>query len=91
MALSEGSELNEPASPKATQKDLNEVKGWMIGVVVVVVALAVTLILQYFAATQATFQDLKDKVVEQNSKIEALTDELGRSQLICTYHQVTTK
>lgn len=77
MELLKESNLNEPAATKA---QLNELKGWMIGVMVVLAILVVTLVLQYFTATQATFQDLKDQVIIQNAKIDILAKEISNLQ-----------
>lgn len=73
------SNLNEGSGLKNQVDDL---KAWMIGILVVLAILVVTLVLQYFAATQATFEDLKDQVVTQNAKIDLLTQQLEAGKRI---------
>ena len=48
------------------------ISGIVIGVAVVSAITIVTLVIQYFTATQATFQDLKDQITSQNAKIDIL-------------------
>lgn len=85
MAFPEGTDLNKPF---ASEADLKELKGWMIGVMVVVGVVFITLVIQYFSASQTTYQALKDQVSEQNAKIDALTDEIHRAQPVCTDHML---
>lgn len=50
----------------------------MYGFCVVIGLGFITLLIQYFSATQATFENLKDQVVAQNAKIDDLSAQIYR-------------
>jgi hypothetical protein len=56
----------------ATKEDFKLLMGLFIGLAVVAGFAVITLVIQYFTATQATYQHLVDKVNEQNIKIDLM-------------------
>jgi hypothetical protein len=77
--------------PSHWENQLKTVQIVVYSMVVVLVILAVTLVLQYFSTTQATFEDLKDQILQQNAKIDFLAEEMRSRGAIPNMPEVKTK
>ncbi|MDE1970780.1 MAG: hypothetical protein KGI50_04385 [Patescibacteria group bacterium] len=73
-------EWGQAEGQKLPLSDFSTFQNFVYATLFVIGIALITLIIQYFTATQATFEDLKDKVVQQSAKIDALTDEIHRQK-----------
>jgi cell division protein FtsL len=55
-----------------TRSEFETLKNIMYAIIVVACFAVITLIIQYFTATQATFQNLVNQINEQGAKIDQL-------------------
>ncbi len=83
------SEQNLTSKGKALENRVEQINTLMIGVVIVLLVgfagtfvAAATMLVDSFNNKQATYQDLRDKVQEQNAKIDELTQTLQKSTTI---------
>ncbi|MEK7135171.1 MAG: hypothetical protein AAB780_00500 [Patescibacteria group bacterium] len=75
-------EVNGSGTPitPATKEDFDKIMAITIGILIVIGITVVTLVIQYFSATQASYQSLVVEVAEQKAKVEFMTNILLQSQ-----------
>lgn len=61
----------------ASKKDFNLLLGLVIGALVVIGIAFITLVLNYFAGSQAAYNNLSNQVTAQNAKMDLLIQEYG--------------
>lgn len=71
-------EKGNVTEPHASKNDFRLLLGLVIGALIVIGVGFVTLVLNYFAASQAAYNNLSNQVTTQNSKMDLLIEEYGK-------------
>ena len=61
-----------------SRSEFDALKNIIYGAVLVLIVGFIALLVQYFTATQATYQNLVNQVTAQNAKIDALTQQINQ-------------
>jgi hypothetical protein len=81
-------EKSQTSGQKLPLSDVGSLQSFVYGALIVIGIAFITLILQYFTATQASFDALKEQIIEQNNQIIQQGDKIdGLSQEICSFEQ----